>query len=187
MADVINYMWVCTADNKLYIIHTAKMSAISSVELENSLLQVVQLLHVPEWHAVLVLWESSEIWCLYDEVDESGVHVIGTLQLFNHSPISRLCKVNLQQTTEIWATSGNKEIVVLTQPSTGSFKSCVLKCDVNGKANVLNYNLITCLYFNSKAIDKPSVHLWISFCELGQLVCWDGEKKDLLHSVSLGQ
>jgi len=187
MVDVINYMWVCTADHKLYVIHTAKMNTVSSVELENSLLQVVQLQHVPEWHVVLVLWELSEIWCLCDEVDESGVHVIGTLQLNNHSPISRLCKVTLPQITEIWATRGDKEIVVLTQSSTGCSKSEVLKCNIGNKTNLFNCNLITCLSVNNKVLDKASVHVWVSFCELAQLVCWDGEKKDQLHSVSLGQ
>ena len=185
MANVVNYMWVCTTDHKLYIVHTAKMSTVSCVGLENSLLQVVQLLHVPEWHMVMVLWELSEIWCLYDKVDKSGVHVIRTLQLNNHNPISMLCKVDIQQTTEVWATRGDKEIVVLTQSPTGCSESRILKCDVSRKAMSLNCNLITCLYFNNKALD--TVHVWVSFCGLAQLVCWDGEKKTQLRSVSLGQ
>jgi len=187
LANVVNYMWVCTTNHKLYIIHTAKMNTVSCVELKNSMLQIVRLLHVLEWHMVLVLWESSEIWCLCDEVDKSGVHVIGKLQLNYHNPISMLCKVSLQQTTEVWATRRDKEIVIITLSPTKSdfLKSRVVRCNVNGKDK--NCNLIASVNFNHKVLKTPAVHVWVSFSGQAQLVCWDGEKKIQLRSVSLGE
>ena len=102
MANVGNYMWVCTVDHKLYVVHTAQMKTISCVILENSPLDVIQLLHVPEWHMVLILWELSEIWCLYDEVHILGVLLIGKLQLHKNNPISTLSKIHFLQATEVW-------------------------------------------------------------------------------------
>ena len=81
MESVGDCMWVSTDDHKLYIIHTADMKTVACVTLKNELLEVVQLLHIPEWHMVLVLWELSEIWCLHEDIDATGVHFIGSLQL----------------------------------------------------------------------------------------------------------
>jgi len=178
-------MWVYTVDHKLYIVHTAKMQNICCVELENSSLQVVQLLHVPEWHMVLVLWELSEIWCLYDEVDTSGVHIIGTLRLNRLNPISMLCKVDLQQTTEIWAASEHKEIVVLTQSPNGCSENDILECSIHlVDKRILNCDLIKSFSFNT-ATQKSTTHVWVSFKGCSQLVCWEPESKTQLHSVSL--
>ena len=185
MANVANYMWVYTVDHKIYIVHTAKMQVICCVDLENSSLRVVQLLHVPEWHTVLVLWELSEVWCLYDEVDISGIHVIGTLQLNRHNPISMLCKVDIQQMTEVWATREDKEIVVLTQSPTGCSENKVLECSimiVADKSKNFNCNLIKSFNIGTQ---KSATHVWASFEGRSQLVCWEPESKAQLHSVSL--
>jgi len=186
MASVANYMWMYTVEHKLYIVHTAKMQIICCVGLENSSLQVVQLLHVPEWHTVLVLWELSEIWCLYDEVDKLGVHVIGTLQLNRHNQITMLCKVDLQETTEIWATREDKEIVVTTQSPNGCSENEVLECSihVDDKSKILNCDLIKSFSFYT-ATQKSTTHVWVSFKGHSQLVCWEPESKTQLHSVSL--
>ena len=75
ITNVGHYMWVYTNDQKLYIIQTAAMKTIACVVLKNTILEVNQLLHVPEWHMILVLWELSEIWCLHDEIDASGLEL----------------------------------------------------------------------------------------------------------------
>ena len=181
MVNVTNYMWVCTAHHKLYIIHTATMRTVSCVALDNSLQQVVQLLHVPEWHMVLVLWESSEIWYLFDEVDKAGVNMIGKLQLHNDKSISMLYKVDYQQTTEVWGTRKDKEIVVLTQSPTGCYVHEILKCSI---VNENKCNLITSLVFDS-ATGGSLTHVWVSFEGCSQLVCWNAENKAQLHSISL--
>ena len=184
MVSVTNYMWVCTADHKLYIIHTATMHTVSCVTFENSLQQVIQLLHVPEWHMVVVLWESSEIWYLWDEVDRLGVNMIGQLQLHNKKPITVLCKVNWQQTTEVWGTRKDKEIVVLTQSQTGCYVHEILQCSITNENNNFRCNLITSLIFDSTS-GISLTHVWMSFEENTQLVCWNAENKTQLHSVFL--
>ena len=179
MVSVTHYMWVCTVDHKLFIIHTATMRTVSCVVLENSSQQVLQLLHVPEWHTVLVLFESSEIWCLCDEVDKSGVNM--TEKLLLHNNISELCKVNYQQTTEVWGTMRDKKIVVLTQTPTGCLKHETLKCLVPNEGRSLNCNLISSL----SDTGGSQTHVWVSFEECSQLVCWIAESKIQLHLVSL--
>ena len=185
MENVGNYMWVNTTDRKLHIIHTATMKTVACVTLKNSLLEVVQMLHVPEWHMVLVLWELPEIWCLHDEIDASGLHVIGSLQLkFQNNPIYNLCKVTLNTTTEVWATRKDKEIAVLTETSTGCIESNTLQCTINSNLPTINCNLISCLHFNTKC-ENSLIHVWITFEESPQLICWNAENKNQLHSVSL--
>lgn len=182
MANTANYMWVYTVDHKLYTIHTAKMKIICCIDLENSSLQMLQLLHVPEWHMVLVLWELSEIWCLHDEVDKSGVHVIGKLQMNRHNPISMLCKVDLQDTSEIWAASEDKEIAVLTQSPTGCSANRTLECLINVGDQSRIFN---CDQIKSFSVQKSITHVWVSFKGRSQLVCWEAESKSQLHLVSL--
>jgi len=177
-------MWLCTADHKLYIIHTATMRTVSCVTFENSLQQVIQLLHVPEWHMVVVLWESSEIWYLWDEVDRLGVNMIGQLQLQNSKPITVLSKVDWKQTTEVWGTKKDKEIVVLTQSPTRCYVHEILQCSIADENNSFRCNLITSLILESTS-GIPLTHVWVSFEGNTQLVCWNAESKTQLHSVFL--
>ena len=180
MTSVGDYMWVYMNDQNLHIIQTATMKTITCVTLTNSLLEVLQLLHVPEWHMVLVLWELSEIWCLHDKIGSSGLYKIGTLLLNVHNPISRLCKVTFDNTTEVWATRRDKEIVILMQSPSGCYENDVLVCT----AVAHRCHLITCLCFNT--VDENSLtHVWVSFDESSQLVCWDAPNKTQLHTVSL--
>lgn len=183
MTNVGNYMWTYTNDHKLYIIHTARMRTIACVSLNNTLLEVIQLLHVPEWHMVLILWELSEIWCFHDEITASGVYQIGTLQLNLKNPINDLCKVTYENTTEIWATRNDKEIVVLTQSSSGCCVSNVMVCATDRPATY-NCHLITCLHFNT-GNEKCLNHVWVSFDGSSQLVCWDAKSKTQLWMISL--
>ena len=186
MENVGNYMWVNTDDYKLHVIHTASMMTVACVTLENKILEVRQLLHVPEWHMVLVLWELSEIWCLHDKIDSSGVHFIGSLQLNNHNPLYNLCKVTLDSTTEVWATRKDKEVIILTEALSGCCESTCLKCAAaHGKLATLNCNLIYCLHFSSTNSKNSLTHVWIAFSGSPQLVCWDGQNKNQVHSISL--
>lgn len=185
MENVGNYMWVITNDNKLHIVHTASMKTVACVTLKNSMLEVLQLLHVPEWHMVLVLWELSEIWSIHDKPNESGLHVIGSLQLDKNIPISKLCKVALDSTTtEVWATKKDKQITVLTETPSGCCESTTLQCTANSKLATLHCNLISCLQFTTDS-GNSLIHIWITFDDSPQLICWNGETKNQLHSVSL--
>ena len=180
MVNVYNHMWV-SSSNKLHIIDSANMKTIACVALENSRLEVVHMLHVPEWHMVLVLWELSEIWCLYDKATASGVHVIGSLQLDHCIPVVRLCRVKLRKTTEVWATKQDKEITALVQSQSGCCEKFIL--NITDKS-LHNCHLITCLSF-STAASKHVTHVWVSFDGVSTLICWDAEEKSHLHTVSL--
>ena len=181
MTSVGHYMWVYTNDQNLHIIQTAKMKTIACVALNNFALEVLQLLHVSEWHMVLVLWGLSEIWCLYDEIGPSELYKIGTLQLKNvHNPIRNLCTVTFDNTTEVWATRNDKEIVILTQSPSGCCEKDVLVCTTAA----YSCHLITCLCFNTDN-EKSLTHVWVSFDGSSQLVCWDGPNKTQLHTISL--
>ena len=203
MTSVGHYMWVYTNDQNLHIIQTAKMKTIACVVLQNSspevsqmktivcdVLQnsspkVSQMLHVPEWHTVLVLWKQSEIWCLYDGIGPSGLYKIGTLQLKNvNNPISSLCTVTFENTTEVWATRKNKEILILEHSLSGccEINSNVLVCNT-GEFGGHDCQLITCLYYADD--EKRLTHVWVSFNESSQLVCWDGPNKSQEHTISL--
>lgn len=182
MTNVGHYMWVYTNDHKLHIIQTAKMKTVACVILENSILEVIELLHVPEWHMVLVLWELSEVWCLHDEVSESGLFQIDSFKSNKQSPINSLCKVTLGNTTEVWATRKDKEIVILTKSPSGCHEGNTLVCSTDKRA-AYNCHLITCLHFVDD--NEKFTHVWVSFSGCSQLVCWDGQSKIQLHKVSI--
>ena len=183
MENVGNYMWVKTNDYKLHVIHTASMKTVACVPLENSLLEVSHLLHVPEWHMVLVLWELPEIWCLHDEVDASGLHVIGTLQLESNNPMSNWCKVTLDSTTEVWCTRKDKQITILAETLLGGCcEKATLQCSTDCK--LATPDLISCLHFNTDSEDSL-IHVWTTFDESSQLISWNGETKSQIQSVAL--
>ena len=183
MTNVRHHMWIYTNDQNLYVIQTAKIKTIACVMLKNTIFEVTQLLHVPEWHLVLVLWELSEIWCLYDETNASGLYQMGTWKLSANSPISSLCTVTFESTTEVWATRKDKEIVVLSRSPSGCCESNIIVCCTN-RRGAHNCHLITCLQFNTDS-GKSLTHVWVSFDGYPQLVCWDGPSKTQLHTISL--
>lgn len=194
MTNIGNYVWVSTNYYKhqtanafrrhivteLYIVQTDNLNTVACVTLKNAMLQVVQLLHVPEWQMVLVLWELSEIWCLHDNVDSSGVHQTGSLALDANNAVSNLCKVTLENTTEVWGTKKDKRIVVLVQSKSGLLESRNLVCSTAAS----DCNLITCLYFTTGKKEHLT-HVWVSFNRSPQLVCWNAQNKTQLHMISL--
>ena len=196
MTNVGDYIWVCTNDykhhtantlrrhivndHKLYVVQTANLNTVACVILRNAMLQVVRLLHVPEWQMVLVLWELSEIWCLHDSIDASGVHQTGSLALDANNAISHLCKVTLENTTEIWGTREDKEIVIFVRSRSGLIESRNLVCSTAA----IDCHLITCLHFTTGK-KKHLTHVWVSFDRSSQLVCWDAQNKTQLHTISL--
>jgi len=173
-------MWVSTKD-KLHIIEAASMKTAACIALDNSTLEVLQLLHVPEWHMVLVLWELSELWCLYDNITTSGAYLIGCLQLKRHAPMVRLCRVRVKGVTEVWATTSDKEVKVFIQSPSGCFETLNIKYP---NKYLYSSDLITCLNF-STATEISVTHVWISFEYKPTLACYDGEEKSVLHTVSL--
>ena len=183
MTSVGHYMWVYTNDQNLHIIQTATMKTITCVTLTNSSLEVLQLLHVPEWHMVLVLWELSEIWCLYDETYATELCKISSLQLNAQIPVSSFCKVTFGNTTEIWVARKDKGIVILEYSSSGC-------CEINSNNLVCatdrhehhGCQLITCLTTDN---EKSFTHVWVSFNKSSHLVCWDGPNRSQLHTISL--
>ena len=200
MTNVGDYMWVCTSDHKhhtagtlrhskindhkLYIIQAANLSTMACFTLRNAMQQVFQLLHVPEWQMVLVLWELSEIWCLHDEIDASGVYQTGSLALSANNTVSSLCKVTLENTTEVWGTRKDKKIVVLTQSQAGILESLSADLVCSTAASSSDCQLITCLHFTTDK-GKRLTHVWVSFNGSSQLVCWNGQNKTQLHTISL--
>ena len=188
MTNVGDYMWIYTNDQDLHIIQTAKLKTIACVDLKNSLLEVSQMLHVPEWHMVLVLWELSEIWCLDDEINTSGLCKIGGLQLDARIPVNSLCKVTFGNTIEVWVARKDKDIVILEHSSPGYCKinSNNLVCNIGntGKRTDHNCQLITCLSFTNDT-KKSFTHVWVSFNKSSHLVCWDAPNKTQLHTISL--
>ena len=184
MTSIGHYMWVYTNDQNLHIIQTAKMKTIACVVLQNSLLEVSQMLHVPEWHMVLVLWELSEIWCFHDDIGPSGLYKVGSLQLNIQMPINSLCTVTFENTTEVWAIRKNKEIVILEHSLSGccEINSNVLVC-ITDKYEGHDCQLITCLSYTDD--ERSLTHVWVSFNKSSQLVCWDGPNKSQVHTVSL--
>lgn len=179
MTSVGHYMWIYTNVKNLHVIQTATLKTIACVDLKNSLLEVSQMLHVPEWHTVLVLWELSEIWCLHDEATASGLYKTGSLQLERQIPVCSLCKVTFGNTTEVWVTRKSQEIVILEYSSGCCEKNMV--CSTHERHDC---QLITCLCFTTD--NEISVtHVWVSFNESSKLVCWDGPNKIRLHTISL--
>ena len=183
MTSVNSHMWVSTEDKKLHIIEAASMKTVACIALENLSLEVLQLLHVPEWHMVLVLWELSELWCLYDNITTSGAYLIGSLQLDRNIPIVRLCRVRVKGVTEVWATTTDKEIKVFIQSPSGCCEQFILNYSDKYPHSS---DLITCLNF-STATEISVTHVWISFNYKPKLACYDhdGEEKSVLHKVSL--
>lgn len=182
MTSVGHYMWVYTNDQKLHVIQTANMKTVACVVLRNTILELTQLLHVPEWHAVLVLWELSDVWCLHDEVGKDGLYGVGVLKLNAQNSIKNWCKVTFGNTTEVWATRNDKQIVVLTQVLAGCCVDNVLVCSTKQHA-AYNCHLITCC--PGTCNEKHVTHVWVSFEGCSELVCWDGKSKVQLHTISL--
>ena len=156
------------------------MENIACVKLSNTKCSLIEMLHVPHWNVVVVLWSGSRIWCIHDQVTKTGLHVVDTIKLKSRNPIIHLCTVNLPQGTELWATQGEKVAIINNSTAAISLET-TLACSMD--KNLLFCYFIICLYFTSSKTGKSLIHVWVSFNGRPHLVCWDAEKRIEINSI----
>ena len=173
-------MWVSTSEQKLFVIHTPSMKTIASVSLKNNDQTVTDLLHVPEWHAVLVMWSGSEIWYLQDMIGYNEIGVLEKQKLSSH--LLHWCEVVLPDKVEVWATQENGKVVVLDWSS------------MVQRTNILSlsatdydcYEHITSSYVEeSDSLDDPVEQVWVSFKNTSRLTCLDATARTPFYSVKI--
>ena len=180
MVNVNQYMWIYTEEKNLFIYHTPTMQNIACIQLRNNRSFLVEMVHVPQWNMVVALWNKSQLWGIHAEITEGGLHVVDTVELISKNHIVHLCVVNLPQRTEVWATRGGKEIVIIEYSATGICCEKTLTCSVDKN---LSCHFITCLQFNSLKTGGNNTHVWVSFNKQPHLVCWDAEERVQIHSI----
>lgn len=184
MANIGNYMWVSTLEQKLFIIHTPTMKTVTSVSLKNPDQRVIDLLHIVEWHAVLMMWTGSEIWYLQDSIDRGEVIVLDKQKL--DSPLFHWCQVILQDRVEVWGTQENGKVVVLNWSSVGQSTGILSLSTVNCNFQY-TFEYITSSYMTMKenyGLDGL-VQVWVSFRQDFRLMCWDATTRTPFYSVKL--
>ena len=184
MANISNYMWVSTLEQKLFIIHTPSMKTVTSVSLKNPDQRIIDLLHIVEWHAVLMMWTGSEIWYLQDCIDHGEVIVLDKQKLDN--PLFHWCQVILQDRVEVWGTQENGKVVVLNWSSVGQSTNILSPSTVNCNFQY-TFEHITSSYMTMKenyGLDGL-VQVWVSFRQDFRLMCWDATTRTPFYSVKL--
>ena len=176
MVNVGQYMWIYTADHELNVVHISTMQNIACILLETNL-SVIEMLHVPEWQVVIVLWRKSQLWFIHDKIRD-GLHVMDVIK---HDPVIHMCVVNLSERTEVWATQGDRNIVIFESSSNGFQSSDSLHCTVENKS--LFTNLIVCLCFTSTISGNNMLHVWVSFHQLPHLVCWNAKQRIQINCI----
>lgn len=182
MISVGNYMWISTLEQKLFIIHTPSMKTVASVSLKNADQRVTDLLHIVEWHAVLVMWTGSEIWYLQDNIDHGKIIVVDKQKL--DSPLLHWCEVVFQDRIEVWGTQENGKIVVLdwSNQHTSILSPSVVNC-----SRQYTFDHITSSYMNMERNDSLNgvVQVWISFKQDFRLMRWDATTRTPFFSVKI--
>lgn len=181
LVNVNNYMWIYTEEKNLFIYHTSTMQNITCIPLRNNKSSLIEMVHVPQWNVVIVLWNRSQLWCIHDQVTTSGLHVVNTIEIDSKNPIVHICIVNLPQRTELWAAQGDKKITIIKYSATGVCCDSTLVCTID-KILLFCY-FITCLHFTSSKTGNSIVHVWVSFNRRPHLVCWDAERRIQIHSI----
>ena len=184
MTSVNNYMWISTSEQKLYIIHTPSMKTTTSVSLNNADKNVIHLLHVIEWHVVVVMWTGPEIWYIQDKVDHTGIAVLDKQKL--SSPLLHWCEVAFQDRVEVWGTQEDGKIVILDWSRMGQ------------RTNVLSPSMVNCsrkltceciansqMESNDGGLSDQLVQVWVSFKQDTQLMCWDATTRTPFYSVKI--
>jgi len=183
MVNVGQYLWMYTADHKLYVVHIPTMQNVACFLLETKL-SVIEMLHVPEWQMVIVLWRNSQLWFIHDEVRDS-LHVVDMIKLDKQDPVVRLCIVHISERTEVWATKGNKKIIIFESSSDGFQDSDTLQCTVEN-TSLYSY-LIVCLCFTSTTSGNNTVHVWVSFNQRPHLVCWAADTRIQINQITISK
>ena len=182
MVNVGQYMWIYTAEQELHIIHKPTMQTISCFSLENDKLSLIEMLHVPEWQVVIMLWRNSQLWFVDDNVRD-GLRVLDVTKPDKHDSIIHMCAVNLLGRTEVWATQGDRKIVIFKSSSNHFQNKVALHCTVENKS-LFGY-LIVCLSFTSTVSGDHLVHVWISFNQRPHLVCWDAKRRIQVNCIKV--
>lgn len=157
------------------------MQNVACIQLRNNKSFLVDMVHVPQWNMVIALWNRSQLWGMHDQITKSGLHVVDTIDLNSNNHIAQLCVVNLRQRTEVWATRGEKEVVILQDSPTGFCCERTLTCTID--KNLLFCHFITCLHFSNSETGNCMIHVWVSFKGRPHLICWDAEKRVQIHSI----
>ncbi|XP_065896958.1 leucine-rich repeat serine/threonine-protein kinase 1-like isoform X2 [Dysidea avara] len=181
IVNVGQYMWIYTEGNKLFVVHIPTMQNIACF-LPETKLSVIELLHVPEWQVVIVLWRESQLWFIHDKIRD-GLRVMDVIKLDQHDPVIHMCVVNLSERTEVWATQGDRKIVIFESSSDGFQDSDTLHCTVE-KLSLFSY-LIVCLCFTSSVSGNNMVHVWVSFNQRPHLVCWDADTRIQINHITI--
>lgn len=185
MVSVGNYMWISTLEQKLFIIHTPSMkTVITSVSLKSAEQSVIDLLHVVEWHAVLVMWSGSEIWYLQDNIDHGEIVVLDKQKL--DSPLLHWCKVVLQSRIEVWGTLENGKVVILDWPPMGQ-RTNILSPSIVNCSYQYTFEYIASSYTTMKRSDGLGglVQVWVSFKQDFRLMCWNATTRTAFYSVKI--
>jgi len=180
MVNVGQYMWIHTAEQKLYVVHMPTMQNISCFSLVNN--KLIEMLHVPEWKVVVVLWRTSELWFVHENVGD-GLRVVDIIKLNKHNPVIHMCVVSLSDRTEVWASQGDRKIAIFDSSSNGFHNKDTLQCTVENKS-FFSY-LIVCLNFTSTTSTDSMVHVWVSFNQRPHVVCWDAKKRIQLNCIKV--
>lgn len=181
MVSVANYMWVTTLEQKLFVIHTPSMKTIATVSLRNASQSVTNLLHVVEWHAVLVMWSGSEIWYLQDGVDHGGIAVLDKQKL--NSPLLHWCEVVFPDRVEVWGTQENGKVVILDWSSMAQHTNLLSLSTVNF-SHQFTFEHITSSYMEGDNGWDSSI-AWVSFKQDNRLMCWDATTRTPFYSVKI--
>ena len=157
------------------------MQNITCIELKNNKSSLIEMVHVPQWNVVIVLWDKSQLWCIHDQVTKSGLHVVNTIELNSKDPVIHLCKVDLPQGMEVWATQGEKEIAIIQRSPDEIHCETILSCSED--KDFLFCYFIICLCFNSHKTGSSTMHVWVSFNRRPHLVCWDAQSRVQINSI----
>ena len=182
MVNVGQYMWIYTIEQKLYIIHKPTMLTILCFSLENDKLSLIEMLHVPEWQVVIMLWRNSQLWFVDDNIRD-GLRVLDVIKLDKHDPVIHMCAVNMLGRTEVWATQGDRKIAIFESSSNHFQNKVALHCIVDNKS-LFSY-LIVCLSFTSTVSGNHLVHVWVSFNQRPHLVCWDAKRRIQVNCIKV--
>ena len=181
MVSVANYMWVTTVEQKLFVVHTPSMKTIATVSLRNANQSVTNLLHIVEWHAVLVMWSGMEIWYLQDGVDHGEIAVLDKQKL--NSPLLHWCEVVFPDRVEVWGTQENGKVVILDWSSMGQHTNLLSLPTINSSQSAFEH--ITSSYMEENDGLDSSVQAWVSFKQDIRLTCWDATTRTPFYSVKM--
>ena len=183
MVSVGNYMWISTMEQKLFVIHIPSMKTIASVSLKNADQSVISLLHIVEWHAVLVMWTGSEIWYLQDNVGHGKIAVLDKQKL--NSPLLHWCEVVFPDRVEVWATQENGKVAILDWSSMGQHTHLLSLSTISCNHRFISEHITTSYMAGNHGLDSSVQQVWVSFKQDLRLMCWDATTRTPFYSVKM--